>query len=166
MAGILDGLKLLASSFSHALSAQQVSPASSSGYSEITEGSSKAGGKGRAETGRQTKCSVASTALQILTNALLLPATSPAEKTQQMLPQEDSTRHLLISSQLSAFQTLSGNLLQTSTNHPSEESSPGTNTSEASTTASANRCLSQPTNRVRHSTSEAGAPLVVVPSRT
>ena len=163
MVGILDGLKPLASSFLSALSAQPASQASSSGSLEIIEGSSKAGGKGGAETGRQTRSSVASITSQILTNALLLHATSPAEKTQQMRPQEDSTHLLLTSSQLSAFQTLSGNLSQmsTSSNQPPVESSPSV---EAPTTP--NSCFTQVTSRVRNGITTVDTPRLAVPLRT
>ena len=111
----------MALSFLLALSAPPVNQASTSGSLETTRELSKVGGRAEAETGRPTRFSDAFTTSQILTSAFLSHATSPAGRTQRTAPPEDSTRWLLVSSQQSAFQTLSGNLSSTSTADPLTE---------------------------------------------
>ena len=95
MAGILDGLKPLASSFLLALSAQQPSQANISESSETTKELSKDGGRGEAGTGKQTRSSGESTTSQMLTSAFLSHAMLPAEKTQQTVGLYPATVHLL-----------------------------------------------------------------------
>ena len=151
-AGTSDGLKPLASSFLLALSAQQASRANISGSGEITKGWLKDGGRAGVETGRQTKSSDESTTSQILTNAFLSHATSPAEKTQQMVPQEDSTRLLIVSSQSSAFQSLSGNISLIAPDSDPVQLAPSLDSSTTNrvrhAAANANRSLPLPTPNV------------------
>ena len=122
-AEISDGLRPLVSSLLHALSPQLASQVSTSGSSETTGESLKAGGRAEAGTGRPTRSSGTSTTSQILTSAFLSHVTSPAERTQQTVPQGDSTLRLLTSSQLSASQSLSGNSSLIPTIHLSTEQS-------------------------------------------
>ena len=159
MEGISDGQKRLALSFLRSLSAQPVSLASSSESLATTAGSSRAGGKEGAETGKLTRCSDAYTASNVLTNALLSHAMSPAAKTQQTVPQEDSTHHLLTSSQLSVSRSLSSGSSLISTNK-----SPLVGSSADPEKASAAGILdrSRVTNRVRHGGTALDTPPLVV----
>jgi hypothetical protein len=110
---------------------------------------SRDGGREGAGTGRPTWSSDVSTTSQVLTNAFLSRVTLPVEKTRQMVPREDSTLQLLVSSQLSAFQDLYANLSSTSTANLSL-------TEEVFSLADLPRAPSPAvaslTNRVRHST--------------
>ena len=153
----MDGLKPLDSSFLHALSPRLASQASTSGSLETTKESSKVGGRAGVEIGKPTKYSDVSMTSQILTNAFLSHVTLPARKTQQTAPQVDSTHRLLTSSQLSASQSLSGNLLLTHISNLTTEQSTGRE----------NPCLvpSVTTNRLRHRPSAAQVqPHTPVPS--
>ena len=105
-----DGLKPLASSYLLALSAQQVNQGNISGSSVTTGESLKVGGKAGAGIEKQTKFPGISTASQVLTNALLLHAMLPVERTQLTHPQEDFTHLLISSSQQSAFLSPPSNL--------------------------------------------------------
>ena len=158
MEGTSDGLKQLALSFLLTLSAQSANlrQANTSGSLVTIEESSKAGGREGVEIGKPTRCSVASTASQILTNALLSHDMSPAVKTQLMAPREDSTHRLLISSQLSAFRTLSGSSSSISISDP-PPIEPLSGPEPAPATLSPN--LTQVTNRFRH-----GVPIGNVPA--
>ena len=154
-AGISDGLRPLASNFLLALSAQQASQARSSGSSETTKESLRGGGKEEVETGRPTRSSGASTTSQILTNAFLLHATSPVERTQPTLPPEDPTHRLIVSSQQSAYHLLSGNILLTSITSTPSEPNPFPNDPLAIPIHN----LSLVTNRVRQRPPAASLPL-------
>ena len=160
-AGTSDGQKPLASNFSFALSAQQANLANTSGSLETTEELSKAGGKGGAGTGRQTRYSVASMTSQTLTSAFLSRATLPARKTQPTLPQGDFTLHLLASSQQSASQKLSTNLSSTSTTSPTMEPK-SRSTSKLPLLAPAS---ASPTNRTRHNAPPVDSPAPGLPSQ-
>jgi hypothetical protein len=123
---ISDGLKLSASSSLPKVYVQQACQASSLGSLVTTGALSRVGGREGAEIRRPTVSSGACMTSQILTSALLSRATLPARKTQPMVPQEDSTLRLLISSPHSAFQSLSGNLSLTLITNPlPDEEAPG-----------------------------------------
>jgi hypothetical protein len=130
-------------------SLRQACQASFSESLATTAVSLKAGGREGVGTGRPMGSSGASTTSRMLTSALLSRVTSPVVKTQQMVPQEESTLQLLVSSQLSAFQNLSGNLSSTSITNLSPADAVF-DTADPSFIPSP--AVASPTNRVRHST--------------
>ena len=86
MGEILDGLKLLASSFLSALSSQPVPPVIASKSLVTIKELSRVGGKEKVETERQIRSSGKFTTSLLFTNALLSCVMSPAKTTQLMGP--------------------------------------------------------------------------------
>ena len=84
MGGTSDGQKLLALSFLSTLSSQPENQGNISKSSATIVEWLKAGGKGEAETEQLIMYSGESTTSQLLKNAFLLHATSPAKRTQPM----------------------------------------------------------------------------------
>ena len=115
MGEILDGPKLLASSFLSTLSSQPVPPVIASKSLVTIEELSRVGGKEEVETERQIRSSGKFTTSLLFTNALLSRVTSPAKTTQLMGPPKVYIPQYPCYYQPSTFPKTCGSLSSTTT---------------------------------------------------